>query len=68
MAAYLVNAETDDKGNHEVHTSTCTHLPKAQHRRTLGAFSGCHTALAAARRYYNKVDGCYYCCKPCHSG
>ena len=66
MASYYVNKEAQSNGDHEVHVSTCHHLPLPEHRKYLGEFASCHGAVLEARKYFQKVDGCYYCCQQCH--
>lgn len=67
MATYYVNKNAQPTGEHEVHTSTCDHLPSSWNLQPLGDFNNCREALAAARAYYSDVDGCYYCCNLCHT-
>lgn len=66
MPGYYVNRNPQHNGDHEVHKSTCLFLPDPENRTFLGEHSSCHSAIAAARRYFNKVDGCYYCSPDCH--
>ena len=63
---YYVNAQPQSNGDHEVHKSTCTHLPDASHRLYLGNFTTDQAALRAAKRRYPKADGCFYCCPDIH--
>lgn len=67
MEQYYVNRIAQSKGEHEVHTSSCSFLPSSENRIYLGLFSSCAEAKLEARKYYLNVDGCYYCCKPCHT-
>ncbi len=62
---YYVNNNSDSKGNHEVHTSTCSYLPT--NKKMLGDFSNCADAVKEAKKTYSKSDGCYYCSNACHS-
>lgn len=55
------------KGDHEIHTSTCTHLPAPSNREFLGQFMDCSEAIKEAKELYSKVNGCYYCCRMCHN-
>jgi hypothetical protein len=68
MPQYLVNTNTDSNNNHEVHETTCNHLPEPRHRIGLGYHSDCRAALRAAKNHYVNVDGCYHCWRPCHTG
>lgn len=67
MAAYYVNKNAQSTGEHEVHKSGCSYMPDTNNKKYLGDFSSCQEAVIEARRFYSNVDGCYYCCKPCHS-
>lgn len=64
---YYVNKNAQSKGEHEVHTGSCSYLPDADNRIYLGDFSNCKEAVKEARKYYDNVDGCYYCCNDCHT-
>jgi len=66
MAIYYVNKIAQPTGEHEVHTSTCSYLPSHENRMYLGTFSNCHDAIREAKKYYNNVDGCYWCSRECH--
>jgi hypothetical protein len=67
MASYYVNKNAQTTGEHEVHTGSCTYLPDIDNRIYLGEFSNCADAVKKAKEYYNKVDGCRSCCRPCHT-
>ena len=67
MDSYYMNENAQANGDHEVHTSTCSHLPAAHNRHYLGVFSNCHDALREAKKRDSNADGCYYCCRPCHT-
>lgn len=67
MAAYYVNQNAQSTGEHEVHKSGCSYMPDANNRKYLDEFADCQEAVKAAENIYNNVDGCYFCCKPCHS-
>ena len=64
---YYVNKNAQPTGEHEVHTSTCSYLPNLENREYLGEFDSCIDAVKEARRRYNNVDGCAYCCPICHT-
>ncbi len=64
---YYVNKNAQPTGEHEVHEETCSYLPSPNNRKDLGEFSSCHGAVQRAKELYSNVDGCYYCCKPCHT-
>lgn len=67
MNHYYVNKNVQTTGEHEIHTYDCSYLPDANNRIYLGYFDGCKQAIQAAKKYYNNVDGCYYCCRLCHT-
>lgn len=64
--SYYVNKNAQSTGEHEVHTDVCNYLPELLNRQYLGYLPSCKTAIVEAKKYYNKVDGCYYCCPECH--
>lgn len=68
MARYHVNSNAQDNGDHEVHVLSCDHKPEPAHRVDLGEFSDCHSAVTAAKKHYSQSNGCYWCCRPCHTG
>jgi hypothetical protein len=67
VAHYYVNKRAQDNGDHEVHTATCAWLPTQENRVYLGEHSSCSPAVAVAKRYYEKSNGCYWCCPRCHT-
>lgn len=67
MAYYYVNKQAQANGDHEVHTTGCPHPPDISNREELGYFSNCHEAVAVAKRKYPTANGCFYCCKACHT-
>lgn len=66
MKDYYVNKNAQSNGDHEVHTSDCSHLPDYYNRQYLGYFTGCKEAIKEAKNHYSDVDGCFYCCYECH--
>lgn len=64
---YYVNKDSQSNGDHEVHVEGCTYMPSPENRKYLGEFSSCHEAVREAKTIYPKSNGCYYCCKPCHT-
>lgn len=67
MAFYIVNKNAQPTGEHEVHISNCEHEPDPQNRVSLGYHSNCRYAILEAERHYSNVDGCFYCCRECHT-
>ena len=66
MASYYVNDIAQANGDHEVHVSTCTYFPS--NRTYLGEFSSCAPAVTEAKKKWSQSNGCYWCCRPCHTG
>lgn len=70
MPNYCVNKTAQaGSGDHEVHdlSSTKGCLPEATNRIDLGYFASCTGAVAAAKRYFSDVNGCYWCARDCHT-
>ena len=67
MSSYYANTNEQADGYHEVHKTGCSHFPDYSNCKYLGDFTNCKDAVIEARKYYVKVDGCYYCCLPCHT-
>ena len=69
MNKYIVNKNAQSNGDHEVHNETfnCQFLPNYENRRNLGYHSNCHNAVSEAKKYYGKVNGCFYCANNCHT-
>jgi hypothetical protein len=74
MAHYILNKNRqspENGGNFELHNEdACAHLPNPENRLTVGYFSNCRDAMAAAKKKYpnvsNDIDGCYWRCHQCH--
>lgn len=64
---FYVNKNAQANGDHEVHEYGCSYLPLEHNRIYLGLHNNCKTAVTKAKDYYNQVNGCYYCSKPCHT-
>lgn len=64
---YYVNKNAQSNGDHEVHVAGCSWLPAVKNRIYLGEFATCFGAVRAARKYYTKPNGCYYCSEDCHT-
>ena len=70
MHRYCVNKNAQSNGDHEVHdvTANCKYLPNQINRINLGDFNSCHGAVTEAKKRGYRANGCYYCCRPCHTG
>lgn len=68
MPLYIVNKQAQpDTGDHEVHETSCSHLPLAHNQQHLGYFSNCYDAVREAKKYYQNADGCAHCSSACHT-
>lgn len=65
MAAYYVNNRAQSNGDHEVHVASCIFFPSD--RKYLGEFSSCQPAVETAKQYYRQSNGCFTCCRACHT-
>lgn len=66
MSTYYVSKYPNEKGKHEVHKKLCEHKPPPESLIELGDFQICSDAILKARTIYPEVNGCYFCCFPCH--
>jgi len=64
---YYVNVNAQDTGEHEVHRLGCPTPAREENRRYLGTWRSCAEALAAARAFFDTVDGCANCLPDCHA-
>lgn len=64
------NKNTDNKGNHEVHAEDCSYIPNSTNRILIGYENNCQSAIQRVKKDSNKLnyDGCYFCCRDCHTG
>lgn len=69
MRLYVINMNPQpNTRDNEVHVRGCTTLNFANNLRDLGFHNSCHTAVAQAKQMgFTNADGCYYCCRPCHT-
>lgn len=67
MKAYYVNKQAQANGDHEVHHEGCLYLPFPGNRIDLGNYSSCHEAVKEAKKTYPQSNGCFYCCRDCHT-
>lgn len=66
MELYCININAQPTGEHNVHTLSCALGPSIENRINLGFFHNSSEAIREAKRYYNNVDGCFYCCPESH--
>jgi hypothetical protein len=71
MPRFVINKNKQASGDHEVHNATtgCRYMPNSENQIDLGTHVNCHGAVTNAKsRWPNeKINGCYYCCKECHT-
>ena len=71
MPRFIINKNQQSNGDHEVHnaTTSCTYMPSNENQIDLGYHNTCQEAVAFAKRKWpnNKINGCYYCCRDCHT-
>lgn len=68
MPRFYVNTNSQSNGDHEVHEDNyCSNAPSQFNRKDLGYHTDCHGAVREAKKTYSKANGCYYCCRPCHT-
>jgi hypothetical protein len=65
MPHYCVNKCAEDNGSHEVHDLTpnkCIRLPHPFNQLPLGRHSNPQLAMTEARKSYQYIVGCVFCC------
>ncbi|SFX37034.1 hypothetical protein SAMN03159345_1796 [Pseudomonas sp. NFPP14] len=71
MQSFIVNRNVQPNGDYEVHNTTigCSFMPQPQNQVPLGSHLTCIGAVDAARAANPtlRINGCYYCCNPCHT-
>jgi len=67
VGQYCVNKSEQSNGDHEVHEQGCMFWPLPHNVLPLGWYSNCADAVKTARSYYRQVNGCWTCCRPCHT-
>lgn len=65
MDKYYVNNNPQPTGEHEVHQEGCDHFPGDY--KYLGEYIKCQQAVEKAKSIYPNSDGCYWCCRECHT-
>jgi len=66
MTDYYVNRNAQRNGDHEVHKDGCQYMPA--NNFYLGNYSNCRDAVKEAKKTYSQSNGCYTCCRECHTG
>ncbi len=65
--SYYVNDIPQSNGDHEVHVEGCNYAYLMIRKTYLGEFDSCEDAVSVAKRRYPAANGCFYCCRPCHT-
>lgn len=68
MTMFYLNNNAQYNGDHEVHTRTCTYFPTDY--SYIGDYSNCHEAVLAAKSQFpskSRINGCFFCSRPCHT-
>lgn len=66
LIRFNVNKNAQSTGEHEVHRASCSWLPQKENCIYLGEFATSQEAIREAKKHYDKVDGCGYCCPESH--
>jgi hypothetical protein len=64
MDFYCVDTDASPTGEHIVHRIKCEYIPAD--KIELGLFPTCYEAIHAARKHYQKINGCQQCCMECY--
>jgi hypothetical protein len=71
MAKFVINQNRQANGDHEVHNEStgCLYMPNPGNQVDLGYHNSCQDAVSYAKRENpnHRINGCFYCCKPCHT-
>jgi hypothetical protein len=71
MQSFVINKNVQANGDYEVHNTTtgCRFMPLLENQISLGNHLTCTGAVASARTTWanEQINGCYYCCNPCHT-
>jgi hypothetical protein len=67
MRKYCLDKNTNDDGNHNVHTDSCGFLPSLDNQINLGFHDTSEKAIDNAKKLYpevaDKIQGCQFCIK-----
>ena len=65
MASYYVNNVRQTNCDYEVHVPGCIFFPS--NNTYLGEYTSCAPAVAKANQTPYPANGCYWCCRACHT-
>lgn len=71
MPKFVINKNAQSNGDHEVHNATngCSYMPNVENQIDLGYHDSCKEAVIEAKKRWpdHRINGCFYCCRPCHT-
>lgn len=71
MQRFIINKNQQANGDHEVHNAStgCSYMPNPENQVDLGYHASCKEAVATAKVNFpgNRINGCFYCCRACHT-
>ncbi len=71
MQKFVINKNQQSNGDHEIHNATtgCVFMPNPENQINLGYHNSCKEAVSYAKKQYSdsRINGCYYCCRACHT-
>ncbi len=69
MARYIVTKKPHENGEHIVHNlgTWCPDLPDSVDQKSLGNFPTCQAAVREAKKFFENINGCIKCSRPCHT-
>lgn len=69
MQNYVLNANQQLNGDHEVHIIGCIYTPDSKNQIQLGLHFSCTSAVTKAKQLYPEVriNGCRTCSLACHT-
>lgn len=71
LPSFIINKNQQQNGDYEVHNTTtgCSFMPQVANQIALGIHTDCASAVRQAKQNWPnaRINGCYYCCRPCHT-
>jgi hypothetical protein len=68
---FIINSNAQANGDHEVHNATtgCSYMPAPANQVDLGTHPSCQGAVLFAKQKWpgSQINGCFYCCRECHT-
>ena len=67
----MINKNQQQNGDYEGHNTTtgCSFMPLVANQVALGVHTDCASAVRKAKETWPnaRINGCYYCCRACHT-